>query len=102
MNARQPKYSAEEFRRRGTELYESTVRPRVEEGNKGKVVAIDIDTGEFEIAANSLTACQSLLARLPDAQILCVRIGYPAVHHWWGGRRRRTSHCSTVPTSTST
>jgi len=37
MSAREPKYSAEEFQRRGTELYKTSIRPRVEEVNKGKV-----------------------------------------------------------------
>jgi hypothetical protein len=91
MSAREPKYSAEEFQRRGTELYEKTIRPRVEEGNKGKVVAIDIDTGEFEMDANPSAACQRLTARLPEAQIWCVRIGYRAMHRWLGGRRVRKS-----------
>jgi len=91
MSAREPKYSSEEFKRRGEELYEKVVRPRVEEGNKGKVVAIDIETGEFELANDSFTARSSLLARLPDAQIWCVRIGYPAVTRWLGGRRIKKS-----------
>jgi hypothetical protein len=38
---RQPHYSKEEFARRGDEIYESQVRPQVEEGNYGKIVAID-------------------------------------------------------------
>ncbi len=39
MTVRQPRYSKEEFARRGDELYESQVRPQVEEGNHGKIVA---------------------------------------------------------------
>jgi hypothetical protein len=92
MGRRQPNYSREEFERRGEELYEKVVRPRVEEGNKGKVVAIDIETGEFELGKDSLTARGRLLARLPDAQVWCVRIGYPAVHRWLGGRRVGKAH----------
>jgi hypothetical protein len=41
MTTRQPCYSKEEFARRGDELYEAQVRPQVEEGNHGKIVAID-------------------------------------------------------------
>jgi hypothetical protein len=36
----QPRYSKEEFARRGDELYETQVREQVEEGNDGKIVAI--------------------------------------------------------------
>jgi hypothetical protein len=41
MAVRQPRYSKEEFARRGDEIYENQVRSRVEEGNHGKIVAID-------------------------------------------------------------
>jgi hypothetical protein len=76
----QPRYSKEEHARRGTDLYERDVRPHVEAGNRGKVVALDVDTGAFEVAEDTLTASQRLSARHPDAQIWCVRIGYTAVH----------------------
>ena len=82
MTKRQPRYTKEEHARRGTALYEQQVRSQVEAGNHGKVVAIDVDTGAFEVAEHTLTASQRLLTRLPDAQIWCVRIGYPAVHRF--------------------
>jgi hypothetical protein len=80
MTVQQPRYSKEEFARRGKEIYESQVRPQVEEGNHGKIVAIDIETGAFELAKDSLTASDQLLAQYPDAQIWFVRIGHRAVH----------------------
>lgn len=45
MTVRQPIYSKEEFARRGNKIYESQIRQRVEEANKGRIVAIDIETG---------------------------------------------------------
>lgn len=77
-----PRYSKEEHARRGAALYDERVRSQVEAGNRGKVVAIDVDTEDFEVAENTLAASQGLLARHPDAQIWCVRIGYPAVHRF--------------------
>jgi hypothetical protein len=82
MTIRQPRYSKEEFARRGTELYESQVRSQVEAGNHGKIVAIDIETGAFEVADNIVTASDRLLARFPDAQTWFVRIGHRAVYHF--------------------
>jgi len=82
MTSPQPFYSIEEHASRGTALYELQVRPKVEAGNRGKVVALDVDTGAFEVAADTLTASQRLLARYPDAQIWCVRIGHPAVYRF--------------------
>jgi hypothetical protein len=85
MTTRQPRYSKEEHARRGTEIYDRQVRAQVESGNQGRIVAIDVDSGDFELAEEGLAAASQLLARRPDAQIWCVRIGYPAVHRF--GRR---------------
>lgn len=40
MIVQQPRYTKEEFARRGNEIYESQVRQQVEEGNHGKIVAV--------------------------------------------------------------
>lgn len=61
MLIRQPRYSKEEFARRGHEIYESQIRSQVEEGNYGRIVAIDIETGAFEVADDSLKAAKQLL-----------------------------------------
>ena len=82
MTVRQPRYSKEEFARRGHEVYESQVRSQIEEGNHGKIVAIDIETGAFEVADDSLTAAKQLLIRFPDAQIFGIWIGHRAVHRF--------------------
>ncbi|MEL6261445.1 MAG: hypothetical protein AAFR12_10295 [Cyanobacteria bacterium J06626_6] len=79
---RQPRYNKEEFARRGGELYESQIRTKVEAGNYGKIVAIDIETGAFEVADDVVTASELLLARYPDAQTWFVRIGHQAVYHF--------------------
>jgi hypothetical protein len=76
------KYSKEEFARRGNEIYETHVRPQVEEGNHGKIVAIDIETGAFELAKDTMTASDRLLEHYPDAQIWLIRIGYKGVHRF--------------------
>lgn len=88
MTVRQPRYSKEEFARRGDEIYESHVRQQVEEGNHGRIVAIDIETGDFEVDQSEIAACDRLEARQPDAQIWIVRIGSRHVRRF-GGRTRR-------------
>jgi len=40
MTVRQPRYSKEEFARRGHEIYESQIRSEVEVENHGRIVAI--------------------------------------------------------------
>jgi hypothetical protein len=81
LQKRQPLYSKEEFARRGDEIYETQVREQVEVGNYGKIVAIDIETGAFELADDIVRASARLLARVPDAQTWFIRIGYQAVYH---------------------
>ena len=90
MLVRQPRYSKEEFARRGDEIYQSQIRPQVEEGNSGKIVAIDIETGAFELAADIVTASTGLLTRYPDAQTWFIRIGHQAVYHF-GARSLKKS-----------
>jgi hypothetical protein len=86
MTVQQLRYSKEDFARRGNEIYEFQVRPQVEQGNYGKIVAIDIETGAFELAKDTMTASDRLLKRCPDAQIWCVRIGHRGVHRFGVGR----------------
>jgi hypothetical protein len=88
MTVRQPRYSKEEFARRGDEIYESQVRPQVEEGNHGKIVAIDIETGAFEVADTPMVAVDRLYEREPDAQPWVIRIGHRAVFRF-GSRSLR-------------
>ncbi|WP_373546694.1 hypothetical protein [Chamaesiphon sp.] len=76
------RYSKEEFARRGNEIYETQIRPQVEDGNHGKIVAIDIETGAFELAKDTMIAADRLLVRYPDAQIWLLRIGYKGVHRF--------------------
>jgi hypothetical protein len=86
MTVRSPRYSKEEFARRGNEIYELQIRSQVEKENYGKIVAIDIDTGAFELADDTITASDRLLERFPDAQIWRVRVGHRAVHRFGAGR----------------
>jgi hypothetical protein len=88
MVVRQPRYSKEEFARRGDEIYETQVRSQVEEGNHGKIVAIDIETGDFEVANLAILAVDRLYERKPDAQPWVIRIGHRAVFRF-GSRSLR-------------
>ena len=82
MVVRHPRYNKEEFTRRGNLIYESQVRQQVEADHHGKIVAIDIETGAFEVANDLLTASKQLSTRVPDPQTWFIRIGYPAVDHF--------------------
>jgi len=90
MTLRQPRYSQEEFARRGNEIYENQVRSQVEADNQGKIVAIDIETGAFEVADQIVAATERLFERYPDAQPWVIRIGYPTVFRFGSRSLRKT------------
>jgi hypothetical protein len=69
-----PRYSKEEFARRGDAIYERDIRPSVSAANEDDFVAIDIETGAYEIDADELTVSDRLLARLPGAQVWLRRV----------------------------
>jgi hypothetical protein len=88
MTVRQLRYSKEEFARRGNEIYGKQVPPQVEEGNHGKIIAINIETEDFGVDKSEIAACNRLEARHPNAQVWIVRIGSRHVRQF-GGRTRR-------------
>ncbi|HLK60582.1 MAG TPA: hypothetical protein VKU00_28730 [Chthonomonadaceae bacterium] len=85
-----PRYSGEEIDRRGEEIYES-LRAKVEtEANIGKIIAIDIETGDYAIDANVIAAGRRLFAKHPDAATWTKKIGYNAVYALGGTLTRTT------------
>jgi hypothetical protein len=81
------RYSKDEFARRGDAIYASEVRPRLKPADKGKFAAVDIESGRYEVDRDELKAGNKLRARIPEAQIWIVRVGYRSVHRI-GGRRQ--------------
>ena len=86
-----PRYSKEEFARRGDEIYERDIRPYVEADNEGKFVVIDIETGDYEVDTDELAASDRLLGRKPDAQMWMRRIGSRYTRRFGEGRTRGTN-----------
>lgn len=75
-----PRYAPDEFARRGRETYESRVRPALRPEDEGKYVAIDIESGDFEVDGDDFIATDRLLARRPDAQTWLMRVGELAAY----------------------
>ena len=72
-------YTPSQIVQLGQERYDREIRPRVEgvPGNRGKMVALDVDFGDWELAADSLAALDGLKARRPEGHVYIVRVGYP-------------------------
>ena len=67
---------------KGQAIYNEKIRHIVEAdpSQKGRVVVIDIYTGEYEIADTDWDAHRRLVKRCPDAYTWAERVGYPAVY----------------------
>jgi hypothetical protein len=65
-------------------LYESRLRANVEQPeNLGKILVVDVDTGEYEIDAEGIRASQRLRDRCPGLdphRLFAIRIGFDAVY----------------------
>ena len=64
----------------GRAIYNEKILPTLGPEYKGKVVVIDVNSGDYEIADKSLTATLRLLERRPDAFTWAERVGSPAPH----------------------
>jgi hypothetical protein len=71
------RYTNDEIARLGNALYDREVAPRITAQDASRFVAIDVDSGAFEIDADELSAVRRLRAAHPDAQILLRRVGVP-------------------------
>lgn len=75
MAATRPRYSKEEFARRGDAIYERDIHPAIQGADESDFVAIDIETGVYEVDADEQAASDRLLARVPSAQVWLRRVG---------------------------
>ena len=85
-----PRFSNEEIARRGQEIYVQRIRDAVEsDDNIGKIIVIDIETGDYEVDESGLEASHRALTKHPGAALLGLRIGHDVVESF-GGRPTRT------------
>jgi hypothetical protein len=87
MSQATPRLTAEECARRGREIYDRDIAGQLADSSTGQVVAIDVETGAFEVASDTLAAVDQLRQRVPDAQIWLARVGQGPLHRIGAGRR---------------
>lgn len=86
------KYTGEEIGRHGLEIYESRLRSLLEtQEHVGRIVSIDVESGDHEIGDDLVAAGRRLQQRHPDALMYGKQIGYNAVYAV-GGSLTRTVH----------
>src|SRR4051812_13766763 len=80
MGTTKRRYSKGEFARLGDALMDSKVRPSLTAADKDKYVAIDIETGEYDLDKNEMKAADRLSKRIADPQIWLVHVTLGYLH----------------------
>jgi hypothetical protein len=84
--------SSEEVAKRAYRIYESKIRQKVEtEANIGKMVIINVETGDYEVDGTGLQAAKNLQARSPYARLFGILIGYNVAASFGGVMERVSS-----------
>ena len=79
-------YKPEEVSNLGTAIYEEKIKCLVEPVENGKFIAIDIESGDYEIGERLINTSDRLHERHPDAVCYIARVGYPAAFRMgWRG-----------------
>jgi hypothetical protein len=80
MSLLETKYSKEETAKLGQEIYEKKVRSEVEGKYENKVVAIDVETGDYAIGKNAIEASRELSKLHKVTDTWFVRVGHRTLH----------------------
>lgn len=84
--------SSEEVAKRAYQIYEGGIRRKVEiEENIGKMVIINIETGDYEVDVTGLQAAKNLQTKSPYARLFGIRIGYNVAASFGGVMERVSS-----------
>jgi hypothetical protein len=76
-----PLLSRDEIAKLGQELYNRHIRSQVEVAdNVGKIVSIDVETGEFEVGDELVETSLRSQSKHPNALLWAERIGFDAVY----------------------
>ncbi|MBM4031232.1 MAG: hypothetical protein FJ291_05535 [Planctomycetes bacterium] len=65
-----------ELGRRGREYYDRFLREKLEPQHKGKFLALEVETGEYELGDTTLEALDRAEAKHPDSVFCILRVGY--------------------------
>ena len=65
---------------KANQIYESQLKDKLEKDHKGKIVAIEINSGDFFIGKNEIEAYEEGIKKYPGKTFVYKRIGYKATH----------------------
>ena len=74
------RYTNEEIAQLGNEIYQRQIRAQVLPHHKGKFLVLDIESGDYAIDDDDLSAEETLRARRPVGVLFGLRIGYTSAY----------------------
>ena len=78
----------EEVKQKADQWYEQSIRNKVDTAeNRGKILAVDVETGDYQVDTEHLQAGKLLRQRRPDGVFFFYQIGYPSMGKIGGGWR---------------
>ena len=78
----------EAFAEKALAIYNRKYKERLETTERGKVVAIEVESGEAFVGRTVLEAAMKARTKFPDKLFYFIRVGYPAVHSSKGTGKR--------------
>ena len=78
---------------KGQAIYREKIRPLVHPQHKGRMLVMDIESGDYEIDDREIVASERLWERRPDAITLSIRVGYKAAYSRGGRRMPDDAEC---------
>ncbi len=73
-----PSMQEDEIARRAWELYEQRIRSEVESEHKGELMVINVESGEYVMDRDDLTAVRKAQQKFSGAALYTMRVGFRA------------------------
>jgi hypothetical protein len=80
------KHTLDELAALGRGIFDRKVRPALRPEDDGKFVAVDVETGDYEIDEDDYAAVVRLRSRKPEADIWLMCAGFPTTYRMGLGR----------------
>jgi hypothetical protein len=77
MPSTERRHTFDELESLATTIYDSRIKSGLQPEDDGKFVAIDVESGEYEIDEDDYNAVMRLRSRQPVAEIWLARVGAP-------------------------
>ena len=80
----------EQFAQQAEEIYRTRYQRRLEPTDKGKIAAIEVESGDLFLGTSTLEAGMKAREKYPDKVFYFIRVGHPTVYKTLGIAPRQT------------